>query len=147
MGTPQHTVVLDWDGTLVPAQWPERPTDFMPGAYDACMAMHRAGLKLIVFSARMNPYDPFTSQKLDPAKVAVEKNYIRDTLDRMGLTFVDIWDLPGKPTGAAYIDDKGYRYSGTKGAWKAVANTVIMHLTDEAPIFPAFQFETVGVTT
>lgn len=119
----------------------------MPGAIDAVLAMHRAGLKLMVFSARMNPYDPFTSQKFDEAKVAVEKNYIRDTLDQMGLTFVDIWDLPGKPSGSAYIDDKGYRYSGTNGAWKAVANTVIMHLTKQDPIFPAFAFDSVGVST
>lgn len=135
-----HTVVLDWDGTLVPSAWPDRPTEFMPGAIDAVLAMHRAGLKLTVFSARMNPYDAYTSKKLDPAKVAIEKNYIRRTLDRMGLTFVDIWDLPGKPTAAAYIDDKGVRYSGTTGAWKAVANTVIMHLATEAPAFPAFDY-------
>jgi hypothetical protein len=139
----KHTVILDWDGTLVPALWPERPTEFMPGAVDAVLAMHHAGLKLTVCSARMNPYDPYTGVKIAPALVAIEKDYIRNTLDRMGLTFVDIWDRPGKPSGSAYVDDKAYRYSGTKGAWKAVANTIIMHLAEQEPVFPAFPYDLV----
>lgn len=144
---PQHTVILDWDGTMVPAEWPDRPTNFMPGAIAAAQAMHASGLKLVVHSARMNPYDPFTGQPIGPAKVRIEKDYIRNTLDGVGLTYIDIWDLPGKPSGSAYIDDKGYRYSGTKGAWKAVANAVIMHLTKQEAPFPAFPFESVTVNS
>jgi len=137
---PQHTVVLDWDGTLVPARWPEQPTEWMPGAVLAMNAMHNAGLKLVVHSARMNPYDPWTGQKLDPGKVAREGQYIRAMLDRQGLTYVDIWDRAGKPSGSAYVDDKGYRYTGSKRAWEAMANTLIMHLAKQEPDFPAFPF-------
>jgi hypothetical protein len=132
-----HTVVLDWDGTLVPAAWPDRPNQFLPGAVEALTAMNRAGLHLTVHTARMNPYDPFTGKLIAPGRVAMEKLYVRGTLDKMGLTFVDIWDKPGKPSGSAYVDDKGYRYPGTSGAWKAVANTLIMHLAKEPPVFPA----------
>ena len=137
----RHTVVLDWDGTLVPSAWPEQPSEFMPGAVEAVFRLHQAGFKLMVHSARMNPYDPWTSRQLDPAKVAREKQYIRGTLDAKGLTFVDIWDKPGKPSGSAYVDDKGYRYTGTNGAWKAMANKLILALDGEAPLFPAFDME------
>jgi len=138
----QHTVILDWDGTLVPAKWPEQPKEWMPGAVNAVFAMHRAGLKLVVHSARMNPYDPWTGKMIDPARVRVEQQYIRDMLDREGMTFVDIWDRPGKPSGSAYVDDKGYRYTGTQRAWHAMANTLIMHLAEQEPPFPAFPFAT-----
>lgn len=136
--TPTHTIILDWDGTLVPSAWPEQPMEFMPGAVEAVFRLHQAGFKLMVFSARMNPYDPWTSTRLDPAKVESEKRYIRAALDAKGLTFVDIWDKPGKPSGSAYVDDKGHRYTGRPGAWKAMANKLIIALGGEAPLFPAF---------
>lgn len=132
-----HTVILDFDGTLVPNDWPNRPRTFMPGAIEAVFALHRAGMHQTVQTARMNPYDPWTGRLLDPAKPATEKTYIRQLLDGQGLTFVDIWDKPGKASGSAYVDDKAYRYSGTAGAWKALANTLIMRLTAEEPPFPS----------
>jgi hypothetical protein len=133
-----HTVVLDWDGTLVPARWPDQPWDFMPGAVEAVNAMHNAGLRQTVHTARMNPYDPNTGKLIDPGKVAAEKQYVRAALDRMGLTFVDVWDKPGKPSASAYVDDKAYRYNGVgRRSWYALANTLIMHLAKEDPIFPA----------
>lgn len=112
--------------------------EFMPGAVEAVFKLHQAGFKLMVCSARMNPYDPWTSTRLDPAKVEGEKRYIRAALDAKGLTFVDIWDKPGKPSGSAYVDDKGYRYTGRPGSWRAMANTLILALGGEAPLFPAF---------
>jgi len=133
----RHTIVIDWDGTLVPNEWPGQPTTFMPGAEAAMRIFDDAGFKLTVFSARMNPYDPVSGKLLDKGNPTREKLYIRDTLDKAGFTYVDIWDKPGKPSAALYIDDKGIRYAGTKGAWKAVTNQVMLHLTGCAPEFPA----------
>ena len=135
--SPRHTVILDWDGTMVPAEWPGQPTKFMPGAVEACHALSRAGVRLTVHSARMNPYDPWSGKLLPQGEVARQKAYIRYTLDSQGLTYIDIWDKPGKPSGSAYVDDKGFRYSGTRGAWRAMTNTLLLHLKVEAPTFPA----------
>lgn len=139
--TAQHTVILDWDGTLVPAVWPEQPTEFMPGAVEAVFRLHRAGLRLMVHSARTNPYDPWTSMARPAHLVEMEFRYIRDTLDAKGLTFVDIWRLPGKPSGSAYVDDKAYRYTGRPGSWQAVTEKLLVTLTDDTAIFPPFDQE------
>ena len=67
--TPVHTVIVDWDGTAVPAQWPERPTEFMPGFVENMRRLHREGVKITINSARYNPYDPWTRQRREPAHV------------------------------------------------------------------------------
>lgn len=134
----RHTVVLDWDGTLVPSAWPEKPTVLLPGAIEALHALHKAGFHLTVNSARLTPFDPHTHLPRDPGLVAAEYQYVRSTLDRAGLTFVDIWQLPGKPPGSAYVDDRAYHYNGRKGAWKAMAEKLIIGLGQEPPMYAPF---------
>jgi hypothetical protein len=140
-GDAKHTVVLDWDGTMVSALWPERPTTFMPGAVQACFAMHRAGIHLLLASARLNPYDPFTSRARPASIVEEEARYIRDMLDNAGLTFIDIWRLPGKASGSLYVDDKAIRYTGRPRSWYAVTEKVFALLGEEEPSFPVFRQE------
>lgn len=136
--TAVHTAIIDWDGTAVKAMWPERPMEFMPGFVEAMNALHRAGIKLVIFSARLSPYDPWTSERRSPEIVANEVQYIRDLLDRHGLTFVDIWTKEGKPGGSVYVDDKAERYNGCRRCWDKVTAKILMRLTAEAPQFPAF---------
>lgn len=138
--TPRHTVVLDWDGTLVPGMWPDRPAEFMPGAITACRAMHDAGFSLLVQSARLNPYNPFTSQQRPAGEVESELRWMRDMLDEAGLPYVRIWSLPGKASGSLYVDDKAVRYTGRPGSWKAVTEKVFALLGAEEPNFPEFDF-------
>lgn len=142
--TPVHTAVIDWDGTAVPAMWPQRPSEFMPGFVDAMKTLHRAGSKLVIFSARLSPYDPWTSERRPPEVVANEVQYIRELLDRHGLTFVDIWTKEGKPSGSVYVDDKAERYNGCKRCWDKVTAKILMRLSSEAPTFPAFNQEASG---
>jgi hypothetical protein len=135
--TPVHTAIIDWDGTAVPAMWPERPTEFMPGFVEAMRRLNRAGWKLTIFSARLSPWDPFTFERRDPAYVAAEVGYVRDLLDRHGLTFVDIWTKEGKPGGTVYVDDKAERYGGTKRSWDRVTDRILLRHGRETPFFPA----------
>lgn len=100
--------------------------------------MHAAGLHLIVFSARLSPWDPWTSLRRDPAFVQDEVNYVRHMLDSHGLTFVDIWVKEGKPGGEVYVDDKAERYTGRPGSWKALTEKILLRLGKEIPTFPAF---------
>ena len=139
--TPVHTINVDWDGTAVPAMWPERPTEFMPGFEEAMRRLHAAGFKLQVWTARISPYDPWTSLRRDPAVVAGEIQYIRGLLDQHGLTFIDIWTKEGKPGGSAYVDDKAERYTGRAGSWAKMADKLIARLGSETPHFPAFNQE------
>lgn len=134
--TPVHTAIIDWDGTAVPAVWPGRPTEFMPGFVDAMRRLHQAGWKVTIFSARLSPYDPWTSKRRPEHVVAAEYAYVRDMLDRHGLTFVDIWRKEGKPGGDVYVDDKAERYNGRPGSWKRVVEKILARAGD--PVFPAF---------
>src|SRR5581483_5669959 len=136
--TPTHTAIIDWDGTAVPAVWPEQPQEFMPGFVENMRRLHRAGIKLTIFSARLSPYDPWTSQRRDPAVIASEVLDVRNMLDRHGLTFIDIWTKEGKPGGSVYVDDKAERYNGCKKCWDTVTTKILTRLGKEEPTFPAF---------
>jgi len=134
--TPRHTAIIDWDGTAVPAMWPERPTEFMPGFVRNMKRLHEAGWKLTIFSARLSPWDPFTFQRRPAEHTAAEFQYVRNMLDEAGLTFVDIWAKEGKPGGDVYVDDKAERYSGTAKAWDRVTDKILLRAGE--PLFPAF---------
>lgn len=136
--TPVHTLNIDWDGTAVPAMWPERPTEFLPGFEKAMRRLHAAGFRLQIWTARISPYDPWTSQRRPDYLVATEIAYIRDLLDRHGLTFIDIWVKEGKPGGSAYVDDKAERYGGRPGSWDKLTEKIILRLGAEEPTFPVF---------
>lgn len=139
--TPVHTIVVDWDGTAVPAMWPERPAEFMPGFEKNMRRFHAAGFRILIQSARLNPYDPWTRQERDPAIVAGEVAWMRSMLDSAGLTYIDIWNKMGKASGSVYIDDKAERYSGHRTSWDRVTDKVLLRLGKEDAVFPAFDLE------
>ena len=132
----KHTIVLDWDGTLVPAAWPERPVEWMPGAVEAVKDMLEYA-HVIVFSARTRREDPYTGEKLDPDLVQQEVDYIRRMLDREGLTHVAIWTRHGKPSASVYVDDKGERYNGKTHSWTKMRHKLRTRLhVPDAPFPP-----------
>lgn len=134
----RHTICVDWDGTLVPAQWPDAPTEWMPGAkeflVDAVSYAH-----VIVFSARTRREDPRTHEKLDPEEVQRQIDYIRNMLDDHGLEAVGIWTRHGKPTADVYIDDKAERYNGRPNSWKRMAQKMRMRFLEANAWFPPFE--------
>ncbi len=135
-----HTICHDWDGCLAENVWP-RMGDWNHGAVDACFNLHNAGLAQIINSARLSPYDPYTSQERDPSFVASEYQQMRAMLDTAGLTFVDIWRKPGKPGASVYIDDKAERYHGRPGSWKALTHKILTRLDVDEALFPRFDQE------
>lgn len=139
-GKRTHHVVVDWDGTLVENKWPGMG-DWMPGAVEAMRAFHRAGIKLVVFSARLSPFDPWTGQERDKGLVQGEYLKVRAKLDEGGLSFVDIWRLPGKPGGSVYIDDRAERYTGMRRSWEKMTEKVLTRLGLWEPEFPEFDQE------
>lgn len=139
--TPTHTIIIDWDGTAVPSMWPERPREFMPGFVENMRRLHAAGYKLTIASARISPWDPWTSMRRDPGHVAEEIQHMRALLDRRGLTFIDIWTKEGKPGGSVYVDDKAERYNGCKKCWDKVTDRILLRLGSEPAEFPVFNQE------
>lgn len=137
----RHTVVLDWDDTLTRSNWPKPNTEWMPGATKNIRRLHEAGLYLIVFSARLSPWDPYTFQRRPDAHIAAEAQHIRHMLDMSGLTYVQVWLKGGKPGGSVYVDDKGERYGGRPGSWDKVTDKILLRLGREEPEFPAFRQE------
>lgn len=133
---PQHVINVDWDGTAVEAKWPDRPTEFFPGFVEAMRRFRDAGHPIRIWTARINPIDPWTGKERDPYDVAAEIQYIRDTLDAAGLTFVEIYTKPGKPGGAVYIDDKAERYNAGAKSWARLADKILLRLDGEEPVFP-----------
>lgn len=132
-----HTGIIDWDGTAVPQVWPKQATEFMPGFVESMRRFNAAGVKLVVASASLSPYDPWTGEERDPADSMTRVAYMRDLLDRHGLTFIGIWTRPGKPGGSFYVDDKCERYPGRPGSWARVTDRVLMRLGKIEPEFPA----------
>lgn len=116
--------------------WPERPTSFMPGAIEAMREFDRRGYRIVVDSARLNPRDPWSGEERDPVVMAEERQYVRDTLDAAGLTFVRIHDGRGKPGGSVYVDDKAERYNGNKGSWRRLQEKIVLRLENEDAVFP-----------
>lgn len=139
--TPIHTIIVDWDGTAVPAQWPERPTTFMPGFVESMHRLHARGYKLVISTARLNPKDPWTGGRRPQEVMDEEWSYIRRTLDEAGLTFVRIHDGDGKPGGSVYIDDKAERYTGSNGSWRRLTDKIILRLENEDAVFPDVEEE------
>lgn len=135
------TIIVDLDGTLISRKWPDMG-DWMPGATEAMRTFHQAGLHIKVFSCRLSPYTPYGRPR-EPYEVATEVQKVRALLDNAGLTFVDIWTLPGKPSGAVYIDDKAERYGGRPGSWKAMTEKVLLRAGKEDEIYPIFDQEEV----
>lgn len=130
---PEYPVILDWDGTAVPFTWPVPATEFMPGFVENMRRLNRAGVRLMVFTASMTPFDAWTGSPKPAAEVAAVKSHIRALLDQHGLTFIDIWDKPGKPGGSVYVDDKAERYNGCVKCWDKVTDKILLRLGKEEP--------------
>jgi hypothetical protein len=121
------TVVVDWDGTCVPSAWPDRPTEWLPGAEKAINDLLDYGLVVQIHSTRLHAFEgdyktPNTTRKED-------YDYIRKMLDTAGFTSVGIIE-DSKPGAVAYVDDKAIRYEGD---WQAVVDQITMPNEGELP--------------
>lgn len=142
--TPRHTINVDFDGTAVEAMWPGMPTEFLPGFVEAMRRFRDAGHPIQIWTARINPRDPWTGRDRAPEWVDQEVGAIRNLLDSHGLQFVDIYQGAGKPGGSVYIDDKAERYNPGPRSWARLADKILLRLDGEEPIFPHIPLEVTG---
>lgn len=104
-----NRISVDWDGTCVENKYPEQG-DWLPGAANALRGFLAAGREVIIFTARIAPFEVDEVTPRTFAQVEVEYDYIRRLLDEEGLQAVTIWEHPWKPAALVYIDDKALRY-------------------------------------
>lgn len=117
----QNRIVVDWDGTCVPSEWPGHP-GFFPDTVAALRAFLEAGLEVVVLSTRLAPRDIDEQTSLPRVDKERKHRYIRRTLDEAGLHDVLIWRRPWKPGALFYVDDKAVRFDGD---WQAVLKEVL----------------------
>lgn len=134
--TPRHTINVDFDGTAVEAMWPGMPTEFLPGFVEAMRRFRDAGHPVQIWTARINPRDPWTGLDRPAEWIEEEVTKIRALLDSHGLQFVDIYRGAGKPGGSVYVDDKAERYNPGPRSWARLADKILLRLDGEAPVFP-----------
>lgn len=111
MSSGENRIVLDWDGTLVPQEWPDHP----PMTAEAVLfveALLHEGWEVVVDSTRLAPCDVDEETMLDKEDTLREWEYIRHELDRQGFHYVKIWDKPWKPGARWYVDDKAIPFQG-----------------------------------
>jgi len=109
--------------------------DWMPGAIEAVKRFLREGYVVLVFSARLSPFNIDGSER-DKDELQASIDEVRQKLDSAGLASVGIWTKPGKPPLSVFIDDKAERYHGTSGAWRRLTEKVLVRLGAEEPFYP-----------
>jgi hypothetical protein len=129
----RHIVVVDFDGTLAPNAWPGWPDELYPGAYDALQRFRAQGFDVVVFTARISPYNIDLTRR-DPIEQEYEINLLRVWLNTRGLDWVSIWTREGKPPMSVLIDDRAERFNPGAKAWGRMADKVLLRLAGEAPL-------------
>lgn len=117
-------LAVDWDGTCVPLAWPEKPLEWLPGAFEALHALV-SEYRVVIHTSRIAPVWPGNESPRDPAEVQAEVNYIREMLDDAGLSVVEVWQKPWKPPAAAFIDDRAIHYRGRPNSWRNLVGKLV----------------------
>lgn len=91
-----NQIVFDLDGTIAEANWPTRRTVGKPIAKGVAMLKHYAeqGFSICIYTARPAVDEPAIWQWVFDNELPVDKV------------------VCDKPSGALYVDDKGWRFDG-----------------------------------
>jgi hypothetical protein len=82
-------VAMDFDGTV--RDWDTNQP--LPGARDAINLLREHKIKVVIHTCN-NPL------------------WVKSWCENNDIRYDDIWDKPGKPVAALYVDDRGFRYTG-----------------------------------
>lgn len=116
------TIVVDFDGTAVEHDFPNvgKPKD---GVVEALGELRSLGFHILISSCRNCTFhrDDFPEGHITPTERKGFKA-MQEALDRYGIPYDEIDDgSRGKPLGALYVDDNGFRFDNN---WPAVVEFV-----------------------
>jgi predicted HAD superfamily phosphohydrolase YqeG len=108
------TIVLDFDGTIMPHVWPKFAPPFS-GVKDAIARMRQAGYKVMVHTCRTASYwEMMGNHQIPRMDEAIEQ--VRNYLKEYGIVVDGIWTAD-KPVATYYVDDRAIQF---KGDWNDV---------------------------
>lgn len=120
MSSGENRIVLDWDGTLVPQEWPAHP-QMTAEAVSFVETLLHEGWEVVIHSTRLAPFAMDEVTPLKPSAIRREYRYIRSELDRNDFFAVEVWTEPWKPGARWYIDDKAIPFTGS---WRGVLDHI-----------------------
>jgi len=110
----QKTVAIDLDGTLAHYDhWrgPEHIGAPVTEAMTICRLLHKAGIKVIVYTCRTNR----TMNEISGINTAKMVRDIGAWLHEWDLGFIHVSENEGKPFASAYIDDRAVYFKRNGG--------------------------------
>lgn len=119
-------IAVDFDGTLVKPAWP-KIGEWYRGAPEAMESLREAGHYVFLYTARLAPEWPDGSPRT-AADVWTDTARVRESLDSVGLQWLDIWTGNGKPNWDLLIDDKAMWFPGRDRSWKVMVPKILLRL-------------------
>jgi neutral trehalase len=113
------TVVVDFDGTILPYVFPD-VTEPYPEAVKTLRLLKDAGWHITIHTCRTANYWRMIGDKKIPRQEKAIKT-ITDYMEKYDIPFDSIW-LADKPLADLYIDDRGVEASG--GDWSKVLEKI-----------------------
>lgn len=102
-------IAVDFDGVLhaYSKGWHDGSIygDPIPGSARAMHRLKIEGYRLVIFSTRAYPQNPFTGEHQGDQVKEMEK-----WLSRHRIVYDEIWTKPWKPAAIIFIDDRAYRF-------------------------------------
>lgn len=115
----KNTVVVDFDGTIMPNVFPLSEPPFAE-TKEALIKIQEAGYEVVIHSVRTASFwrevGDYTIPRLDDQVV-----FIKDYLDKYEIPYDNIW-LADKPLATYYIDDRAIKIKD--GNWKEVLEQI-----------------------
>jgi hypothetical protein len=104
------TVALDYDGTLTEFCYPDHGAP-QPHAAAVIKRLMAKGVEFTIHTCRIAPFD-MNGERRAGVSVAKEVRGIDRKLKSMGLPYLEIHQLPWKPSASVYLDDNGMHHRG-----------------------------------
>ena len=108
--------LIDFDGVLYPWEPIMAEPDPIPGAVTAMRRLHKAGIRIVIFTSRLSPL-----WLIDAGyRESEQREHIERLLRRDGIPFDEI--TAEKQPAEWYVDDRAIRFSGN---WPAVTDWML----------------------
>lgn len=112
----EHTILVDFDGTLAPFAWPKKPGPPFPGVVQALQRLRDSGFHIVIFTARLwKGWD-----------IKYRQKQITEMLDWLAENKVPFDEVTGEKRPALWmIDDRALGVPTTEFGWRVLASHIL----------------------